>query len=56
MIGALVLVAMAFIGAPLFVVIAAAAMLGFRSEEVDLQVIAIEIYRLAEMPILLAIL
>ncbi len=52
---ALLLVVLALIGAPLFAIIVAAAMLGFRAEEIDLQVIAIEIYRLAEMPILLAI-
>jgi len=52
---ALVLIVLALFGAPLFAIIVSAAMLGFRAEEVDLQVIAIEIYRLAEMPILLAI-
>jgi C4-dicarboxylate transporter, DctM subunit len=40
---------------PLFVIIAASAMIGFYYEEIDLSVISIEIYRLAEMPILLAI-
>ncbi|GAB4279603.1 MAG: hypothetical protein Kow0092_35390 [Deferrisomatales bacterium] len=35
--------------------IGAAALLGFASQEVDLSVVAIEIYRLAEMPVLLAI-
>jgi C4-dicarboxylate transporter, DctM subunit len=40
---------------PLFVVIAAGAMYGFYSEEIDLSVISIEIYRLAEMPVLLSI-
>lgn len=40
---------------PLFAIIAASAMLGFYAEEIDLSVIAIEIYRLAEMPVLLAI-
>lgn len=52
---AVLLVLLALIGAPLFAIIVAFAMLGFRAEEVDLQVITIEIYRLAEMPILLAI-
>ncbi len=55
MIIALVLVVLALFGAPLFAIIVSAAMLGFRAEEVDLQVVTIEIYRLAEMPILLAI-
>ncbi len=49
------LILLAIIRTPLFVVIAASAMLGFHAEEVDLSVIAIEIYRLAEMPVLLAI-
>ena len=40
---------------PLFAIIAASAMLGFYAEEIDLSVMAIEIYRLAEMPVLLAI-
>jgi len=52
---ALVLVVLALLGAPLFAIIVSAALLGFRAEEVDLQVVTIEIYRLAEMPILLAI-
>jgi tripartite ATP-independent transporter DctM subunit len=51
----LLLVLFALAGTPLFAVIAASAMLGFASEEVDLQVIGIEIYRLAETPVLLAI-
>ncbi|MCK4707380.1 MAG: TRAP transporter large permease subunit, partial [Gammaproteobacteria bacterium] len=49
------LLLLAIIRTPLFVVIAASAMLGFYSEEIDLSVISIEIYRLAEMPVLLAI-
>jgi len=46
---------LALVGTPLFAVIAASAMLGFWGEEVDLQVMGIEIYRLAETPVLLAI-
>ncbi len=49
------LLILALLRTPLFVIIAASAMLGFYSEEIDLSVISIEIYRLAEMPILLAI-
>ncbi len=49
------LVLLAIIRTPLFVVIAASAMIGFYAQEVDLSVIAIEVYRLAEMPVLLAI-
>ena len=51
----LVLLILALLGAPLFAVIATGALVGFSSEEIDLAVIAIEIYRLAEMPVLLAI-
>ena len=51
----IVLLALALLGAPLFAVIAASALLGFQREEIDLSVVAIEIYRLAEMPVLLAI-
>jgi C4-dicarboxylate transporter, DctM subunit len=49
------LVAMALLGAPLFSVIAAAVLLNFAGDGVDLTVVIIEIYRLAEMPVLLAI-
>jgi len=51
----ILLALLALAGAPLFAVIAASAMYGFAGEEVDLQVIGIEIYRLAETPVLLAI-
>ena len=49
------LLLLAILRTPLFVVIALSAMIGFYSQEVDLSVISIEVYRLAEMPILLAI-
>lgn len=49
------LLLLALLGAPLFAVIAASAMWGFYQQEIDLAVMAIEIYRLAEMPVLLAI-
>ena len=55
MTASLLLLLAALAGAPLFAVIAASALLGFSREEVDLSVVAIEIYRLAEMPVLLAI-
>jgi tripartite ATP-independent transporter DctM subunit len=55
MIVALLLLLLVLVGAPLFAVIGASAMLGFQREEIDLSVIAIEIYRLAEMPALVAI-
>lgn len=51
----LLLLGAALLGAPLFAVIAGGALLGFSRAGVDLSVVAIEIYRLAEMPVLLAI-
>ena len=51
----LLLILLALLGAPLFTVIAASAMLGFQQAGIDLSVVAIEFYRIAEMPILLAI-
>ncbi|MFA7588043.1 MAG: TRAP transporter large permease subunit, partial [Novosphingobium sp.] len=55
MIVALALLVLALLGAPLFVVIAAGAMAGFQETDVDLMVMAIELYRLAELPVLVAI-
>jgi len=55
MITKLILVVVALLGAPLFIVIATGAMAGFSQEGIDLAVIPIEIYRLAETPILIAI-
>lgn len=52
---ALLLIAMAFFGAPLFSIILAVAMLGFYSSDVDLSVITIEIYRITNTPLLLAL-
>ncbi len=49
------LILLALFGAPLFAVVTAAAMLSFHRADVDLSVVAIEIYRLAETPMLLAI-
>lgn len=51
----IILILLALLGAPLFSIIGASAIWGFHTEEINLQVIAVEIYRLAEMPILLAI-
>ena len=50
-----VLILLAILGAPLFAVIAAGALWGYYQSEIPLLVIATEIYRVAEMPILLAI-
>ena len=46
---------MAIMGAPLFTVILAVSMLGFYMSGVDLSVIAIEVYRLADTPLLMAL-
>jgi len=51
----LLLLLLALAGVPLFAIIAASALLGFHREGVDLSVVGIEIYRLAETPVLLAI-
>lgn len=51
----LVLLLLALCGTPLFVIIAASAMWGFTQDSTDLQVMAINIYQLAEMPVLIAI-
>jgi len=53
---ALVLLALlALFGAPLYTIIGACALLGFWHSGVDLQVIAIEVYRIADTPVLIAI-
>jgi C4-dicarboxylate transporter, DctM subunit len=49
------LIVVTLLGAPLFAVIGASAMLGFRSEGVDLSVVAIEFFGLSETPVLVAI-
>ncbi len=49
------LLLMALYGTPLFVVIAASAITGFYLNDTSLQIISVEIYRLAEMPVLSAI-
>ena len=51
----LVLLLMALAGAPLFAVIGASALAGFWLAGIDLQAVIIEIYRLTEMPVLVAI-
>lgn len=52
---ALLLLLAAALGAPLFAVIAGAAMLGFFATETPLTVMAVELYRLVDTPILLAL-
>lgn len=51
----LILILIALLGTPLFAIILSVAMLGFYSLEVDLSVIAIEIYRITDTPVLLAL-
>jgi TRAP-type mannitol/chloroaromatic compound transport system permease large subunit len=52
---ALGLILLALAGAPLFAIIGASALWGFYQSEIDPSVVAIEFFRLAEMPVLLAI-
>ena len=55
LIGSIVISFFALLGTPLFIVILAAAMLGFYLADIPLMVIAIEIYRLIDTPLLLAL-
>jgi C4-dicarboxylate transporter, DctM subunit len=54
-VASIILVILALMGVPLFLIIATSAILGFMSSEVDLIVVAIEFYRIVEMPALLSI-
>ena len=51
----LILFLLVILGMPLFAAILAVAMLGFYSSGIDLSVVAIELYRLADTPLLLAL-
>lgn len=51
----ILLFVMVLLGTPLFAVIAASVLINFALDGVDLTVVIIEVYRLAEMPVLLAI-
>jgi tripartite ATP-independent transporter DctM subunit len=51
----IILALLAILGAPLFAVIAASAMIGFQSQESDLMIMAIEVQSIASMPFLAAI-
>ena len=55
MLFSLALILVALLGAPLFAVLAGAAMLGFTHNETPLTVLGIELYRLVDTPILLAL-
>lgn len=52
---AVLLLLIALLGVPLFAVIASGALFGFSHNDTDLMAVIIEIYRLAEMPVLVAI-
>ena len=52
---AIILILMLLLGMPLFVIILAATLLGFYQADIDLAVISIEIYRLADTPLLVAL-
>ncbi len=51
----ILLVLGALFGMPLFVVVMAAAMLGFLSADIDLSVVAIEVFRITDTPMLVAL-
>jgi tripartite ATP-independent transporter DctM subunit len=51
----IILFLLTILGAPLFVIILAVALVGFYALGIDLSVIAIEIYRLADTPLLVAL-
>ena len=53
--GIALVVLMAIAGAPLFAVLLAAAMLGFFSAEIELAIIPIELYRIVDTPLLVAL-
>jgi len=50
-----VLLLLALLGAPLFAIIAASALLGFHRSGVDPMAVVMEVYRIAETPVLIAI-
>ena len=50
----LLLILVALAGAPLFAVLLGAAMLGFYSTDIELAIIAIELFRLTDTPLLIA--
>ena len=52
---AVALLLLALLGAPLFAVIAGAALLGFHSAGIDLMVVLVELYRIVDTPLLLAL-
>ena len=53
--GIMLILFMALLGAPLFVVVLASALLGFLATDLDLSIVAIELYRLSDTPLLVAL-
>ncbi len=53
--GVIGLVLLAMIGAPLFAVLLGAALLGFWAADIDIAIIAIEVYRIVDTPLLIAL-
>jgi tripartite ATP-independent transporter DctM subunit len=53
--GVVLLVVALFAGAPLFAVLMGAAMLGFLASDIDLAIVAIEVYRIVDTPLLVAL-
>jgi tripartite ATP-independent transporter DctM subunit len=53
--GTLLLLLLFALGAPLFAVLLGATLLGFSQEEIDLTVIGVELYRIVDTPLLLAL-
>jgi len=51
----LALFLLAVLGAPLFAVIAASALVGFAGADIDLMAVPMEIFRVSEIPVLIAI-
>ena len=53
--GVVIILFMAALGAPLFAVLLAASMLGFYSADIALAIVAIELYRIVDTPLLVAL-
>ena len=49
------LVILALLGAPLFLIIGSIALIAFHNAQIDTSAVIIELYRIAETPILIAI-
>ncbi len=49
------LILLALLGAPLFAVIAASALIGFARADIDLMIVPMEFFRVSDIPVLIAI-